>query len=1767
MQARILLGIILVAVLAAAGPAFASGTIADVQAQPSAIVTAAVTDYQVDFFIQNELRGDAAAAGDKIVLTFPTGTTLASLVIGDITVNGTVLAGPDAVGDVANVVTITLATTLNAVAPYEVNPGEIRIAFANTRFTHPGAATGLSVSVETQETGGATIDAAGTSQTFDVVAAGVELTVLTHARTGGNIPGATSAYTVGFTTSVGAGPVLADSVIIDMPTGTDLSGVTLANITVTDAGGGGLAGGAGGGFDAISVSGNHIGLRVLTPQGGVGAVTIAFDVGALEVVNPLRARVNNYATVKLVTTTTVNEIGYTPTVAFGDPLADAIVTMDPINLVVSETAADTFAFTTSAGLTAANDVLVIRFSGGEWDILGAEVGSGTVTQSGTQPLGTHDLDIIARTDSTLTLETTAGIGLGLQVLHITGVVAPSTASSSHWIGIRAETSAGVIDEGEQRVFVTAYAAPEITFTTPAPAATSATTDAGADFTLAYTLTDPLGDLGVAAQIFNLYVSADPTLNITVQGGGAGRAFDNTPVVLDATVGGTNATGSTVNTSNLTEGEWYVYAVMAGTGDVSRGRSGAITVTHPPFVNSVDPASAITLDSGDAAFQDNDQIDFDIDDFDDDADVNLFYSSNSTLTSSEVTTTGTSPSITITGLTGATLVAGSDTLKEDDSNNILWNIFTNDSTFVTGATYTVYAVATDGKSVGFGTSADNYTVRHSPEVTLSAPAAGTFDSGTAESFMVAWHGTNGDTDIDDNATISIYYSDFAVTGLFPDGATGATNLLAALTEDNTTGAVTITTGLSEDADGGTNDQYVWSLPGFAAPPVDGTTINVYAIIDDGSTQVLDGSIDVVWSNASNFQFTGPIASGISIDLGTKIKIPFKLRDLQATPDRFYIVASTVVAPPANGGALTVAVGGDSWIINVPDATTFLAIPAGTGATAATDVDTFVVWDTTLDYGNPDGALLTSVAHDIYAFLDDGDGIPNVGDVLAATAPGQITLTGTGGTLPTRDLSITPNNVVVEAGEDLTFDIVPNTSGKNVTLFSYYLSVDTSAVTITDLNAPFTVGSAFSTWTVLRNKATVVGDKYQLDFVLFDNTGLVPDGTQTLATLTGTAQGVASGSGLSPFNIFFDTDPANNRETALFDGGTQLGISLPSPALTVTSAPRGTIQGKVPLEGRPLDFSKQITFELRPTGSFESVSDTQFIDANDEDTSATGIQVTTNTTGDYTLSEVPAGVFSLVALTDLYLSGQVSVTMSANEALTNVRPTEDNASVDRNELFAGDANADNLLDTDDVNVVFNAFGTSFGDALFDTNVDFDGDSSVTITDLSLISGHTSGGSTPQGVDPVFKPVEDGLDALFALAGLPQRVKKGQTFEVVVSLENGENIRGFNFDLMFDSNIVKPVMDASYVAGYLGPESLSMVRESRNGAVVAVNIQQGRPAGVNGTGEVAVLRFEAVADGRPGVSLNRGFTIDPEDKVSTVALGMVNGNEVERADFTLDGSVDLADYALLMENMGSSQVLFDLTSDGAVDSRDREAFASTFTTSSDVQGIPMGALEVSLVEENLKPNSIASIEVRLSEVPLVKAFEFELTYDADRFEYISNGLVSNALTSGEAYRVQVSEDGGKLLVVNALSSAQAVSEDNLVSQLQFRVKGEFDRAEPFSIARGVLVDGRDIFAPLAGLGSLEAVTIPTAFSLYQNYPNPFNPETTIRYDLAADTQVNLRIFNVLGQVIHTVVSERQTAGRYTAVWNGKDKSGHQVSSGVYFYRIDAGSFKDQKRMMLLK
>jgi len=105
------------------------------------------------------------------------------------------------------------------------------------------------------------------------------------------------------------------------------------------------------------------------------------------------------------------------------------------------------------------------------------------------------------------------------------------------------------------------------------------------------------------------------------------------------------------------------------------------------------------------------------------------------------------------------------------------------------------------------------------------------------------------------------------------------------------------------------------------------------------------------------------------------------------------------------------------------------------------------------------------------------------------------------------------------------------------------------------------------------------------------------------------------------------------------------------------------------------------------------------------------------------------------------------------------------------------------------------------------------------------------------------------------------------------------------------------------------------------------------------------------------------------------------------------------------------------------------------------------------------------------------------------------------------------------------------------------------------------------LTQYSTLALSAMPQAYALLPNVPNPFNPSTQIRFDLPLSGWVELTVYDMLGQTVRTLVSSTLAAGNHQVEWDGRNASGVQVSSGVYFYRLQVGEYRQMRRMMLIK
>lgn len=120
----------------------------------------------------------------------------------------------------------------------------------------------------------------------------------------------------------------------------------------------------------------------------------------------------------------------------------------------------------------------------------------------------------------------------------------------------------------------------------------------------------------------------------------------------------------------------------------------------------------------------------------------------------------------------------------------------------------------------------------------------------------------------------------------------------------------------------------------------------------------------------------------------------------------------------------------------------------------------------------------------------------------------------------------------------------------------------------------------------------------------------------------------------------------------------------------------------------------------------------------------------------------------------------------------------------------------------------------------------------------------------------------------------------------------------------------------------------------------------------------------------------------------------------------------------------------------------------------------------------------------------------------------------------------------------------------------------------------DSVKVIVSATGVAENGLFSTPSSFQLLQNFPNPFNPATNIpftvygsQFTVHSPIPTTLSIFNILGQKVRTLVDERKLPGDYQVVWNGKDDNGNEVPSGIYFYQLKIGDFKQSKSMLLLR
>ncbi len=251
---------------------------------------------------------------------------------------------------------------------------------------------------------------------------------------------------------------------------------------------------------------------------------------------------------------------------------------------------------------------------------------------------------------------------------------------------------------------------------------------------------------------------------------------------------------------------------------------------------------------------------------------------------------------------------------------------------------------------------------------------------------------------------------------------------------------------------------------------------------------------------------------------------------------------------------------------------------------------------------------------------------------------------------------------------------------------------------------------------------------------------------------------------------------------------------------------------------------------------------------------------------------------------------------------------------------------------------------------------------------------------------------------------------------------------------------------------------------------------------------------------------------------------------------------------------------------------SFAGDMTSGLEITGGQNGLAGLMLERADNGPqeDGVLKLQVTLNQAQMLKGYGFVLHYDQARYEFIeAKEVEGNILDTGSGQQVlflSSNKTPGQVAVGAMKVDGESVQGDGQLVEITFKTI-ETPLPTDFQIAEGVLVDleGNIDVVQNIEIGNLKPT--PDIYGLNQNMPNPFNPSTTIGYQLPEAGHVSLVVYNLLGQEVRKLVDESMDAGYYSLVWDGMDDLGRQVASGIYMYRMQASTFSETRRMMLLK
>jgi hypothetical protein len=304
----------------------------------------------------------------------------------------------------------------------------------------------------------------------------------------------------------------------------------------------------------------------------------------------------------------------------------------------------------------------------------------------------------------------------------------------------------------------------------------------------------------------------------------------------------------------------------------------------------------------------------------------------------------------------------------------------------------------------------------------------------------------------------------------------------------------------------------------------------------------------------------------------------------------------------------------------------------------------------------------------------------------------------------------------------------------------------------------------------------------------------------------------------------------------------------------------------------------------------------------------------------------------------------------------------------------------------------------------------------------------------------------------------------------------------------------------------------------------------------------------------------------------------------DVSMNGSVSAFDASLVLQHLvgmdtlsSDQEVLGDVTDDNSLSALDAAIILDYVVGLVDELPFDVGGTSAegrfAISGGSVDPGEMFQVPITLTDGSSIRSFEMEFGYDPGALVYQSITWNTDVLSGLQVLDNQ--QEG--IVKVSAAGMGSLASGELTLGWIEFQMDEFFNEYETSVTISRSRANERDVEID----GSVAVYTnatlvvsdwgdggVPMEFALKQNYPNPFNPSTLIRYQLPEETNVTVAIYDIMGRMVRTLIaSESQLSGYRQVMWNATNDLGQPVSAGMYIYTIQAGEFRQTRKMVLMK